>query len=45
MQPGAITEVLNRYVLAFAEQKDEPSPATLKQLTQEIQTILDMPRL
>lgn len=45
VQPGGITEVLNRYVLAFAEQKDEPSPATLKQLTQEIQTILDMPRL
>jgi len=37
--------VLNRYVLAFADLKQEPTPAILKEMTREIQNILDLPRL
>jgi multiple sugar transport system substrate-binding protein len=44
-QPGAIQEVLNRYLNDIADLKQEPNPSVLKQMTAEIQTILDLPRL
>jgi ABC-type glycerol-3-phosphate transport system substrate-binding protein len=44
-QPGAIQEVLNRYLNDIADQKQEPTPAIMKQMTQEIQVVLDLPRL
>ena len=44
-QPGAIQEIQGRYMNDFMDQKQEPTPATLKQMTTEIQQVLDMPRL
>ncbi|MGH2355527.1 MAG: hypothetical protein ACRDJN_28295, partial [Chloroflexota bacterium] len=44
-QPGAIQEVLNKYLNDIADLKQEPTPSVLQQMTGEIQTILDMPRL
>jgi multiple sugar transport system substrate-binding protein len=44
-QPGAIQEVLNKYLNDVMDLKQDPNPAFLKQMTTEIQTILDMPRL
>jgi ABC-type glycerol-3-phosphate transport system substrate-binding protein len=44
-QPGAIQEVLNAYLNDIADLKQEPTPSVMKQMTQEIQNILDLPRL
>lgn len=44
-QPGAIQEVMNKYLNDIADQKQEPTPAIMKQMTGEIQQILDLPRL
>jgi ABC-type glycerol-3-phosphate transport system substrate-binding protein len=44
-QPGAVQEVLNKYLNDIADLKQEPTPAIMKQMTQEIQVVLDMPRL
>ncbi len=44
-QPGAIQAVLNKYLNDIADQKQEPTPAIMKQMTGEIQQILDQPRL
>ena len=44
-QPGAIQEVLNRYLNDVADLKQAPTPSVMKELTAEIQTILNMPRL
>ena len=44
-QPGAIQEVLNRYLNDIADLKQAPTPSVMKELTAEIQTILSLPRL
>jgi multiple sugar transport system substrate-binding protein len=44
-QPGAIQEILNRYLNDVADLKQEPTPALLKEMTGEIQNVLSMPRL
>lgn len=44
-QPGAIQEVINKYLNDIADLKQEPTPAVLKELNTEIQKILDQPRL
>jgi ABC-type glycerol-3-phosphate transport system substrate-binding protein len=44
-QPGAIQEILNKYMNDFADLKQEPNPSVIKEMTNEIQGILDMPRL
>ena len=44
-QPGAIQDVLNTYMNDFMDQKQEPTPANIKQMTTEIQQVLDQPRL
>ncbi|HET7770491.1 MAG TPA: hypothetical protein VFN74_17080, partial [Chloroflexota bacterium] len=44
-QPGAIQEIVNRYQNDFADLKQEPTPAVMKELASEVQKILDMPRL
>ncbi len=44
-QPGAIQEILNKYLNDVADLKQEPTPSYIKQMVQEIQTVLDMPRL
>ena len=45
LQPGSLQEVLNKYINDIGDLKMEPTPATMKELTTEIQTIMDMPRL
>ncbi|HEX2514663.1 MAG TPA: extracellular solute-binding protein [Chloroflexota bacterium] len=45
LQPGAVQEVLNKYLNDIADLKQEPTPAIMKQMTQEIQVVLDMPQL
>jgi multiple sugar transport system substrate-binding protein len=44
-QPGAIQEILNKYMNDFADLKREPTPSVVKEMTSEIQHVLDMPRL
>ncbi|HEX2186517.1 MAG TPA: extracellular solute-binding protein, partial [Chloroflexota bacterium] len=44
-QPGAIQEVLNKYINDIVDLKQEPTPALMRELTTEIQHILDMPPL
>lgn len=44
-QPGAIQEIINRYLNDIADLKQEPTPAVMKELNSEIQKVLDMPRL
>jgi multiple sugar transport system substrate-binding protein len=44
-QPGAIQEILVKYINDFADLKQEPNPSVMGQLTSEIQNVLDMPRL
>ena len=44
-QPGAIQEVLNKYLNDIVDQKQEPTPAILRQMTTEVQQVLDQPRL
>ena len=44
-QPGAIQEILNKYLNDVADLKAEPNPSYIKEMTSEIQKILDMPRL
>ncbi|MBI3971530.1 MAG: extracellular solute-binding protein [Chloroflexi bacterium] len=44
-QPGAIQEVLNKFLIDIVDLKQEPTPAILKEMTTEVQKVLDMPRL
>jgi hypothetical protein len=44
-QPGALQTVLDSYLNDFTDLKQEPTPATLKQLTTDVQQVLDQPRL
>ena len=43
--PGGVNEVVVKYVNDIADLKIEPTPATLKEMTSEIQKVLDLPRL
>ena len=42
---GHIQPILDRYMNAFLDLQMEPTPATVKEMTSEIQKVLDMPRL
>lgn len=44
-QPGAIQEIVNKYLNDIADLKQEPTPAIMKEMTLEIQKVLDQPRL
>ncbi len=44
-QPGAVQTVLDKYLNDFVDLKQEPTPAILKEMTAEVQTVLDQPRL
>ena len=44
-QPDAIQAIINRYQNDFADLKQEPTPSVMKELTAEVQRVLDMPRL
>jgi multiple sugar transport system substrate-binding protein len=44
-QPGAVQEVLNKYINDMMDGKQEATAALLKQMTTEIQQVLDQPRL
>jgi len=44
-QPGAIQEIMNKYLNDIADLKQEPTPAVMKELNTEVQKIMDMPRL
>ena len=44
-QPGAIQEIMNKYLNDIADLKQEPTPAVMKELNNEVQKIMDMPRL
>jgi hypothetical protein len=44
-QDGAIQPTVNKYLNDIADLKQEPTPAIMRELTSEIQKILDMPRL
>ncbi|MGI8423033.1 MAG: ABC transporter substrate-binding protein [Chloroflexota bacterium] len=44
-QPGAIQEIINKYLNDIADLKQEPTPAVMKELNSEVQKVLDMPRL
>lgn len=43
--PGAIEEVVNKYIVDSADLKRAPTPSLLKQLTRDAQNILDLPCL
>jgi multiple sugar transport system substrate-binding protein len=43
--PGGVTEVVTRYTNDIGALKQEPTPAIMKELTAEIQKVLDQPRL
>jgi multiple sugar transport system substrate-binding protein len=45
LQPDSFQAVLNRYINDFADLKQEPTPAVLRELNSELQNILDQPRL
>jgi ABC-type glycerol-3-phosphate transport system substrate-binding protein len=42
---GHIQPILDKYMNAFLDLQMEPTPATVKEMTSEIQKVLDMPRL
>lgn len=42
---GHIQPILDRYMNGFLDLQMEPTPATVKEMTAEIQKVLDMPRL
>ena len=42
---GHMQPILDRYMNAFMDLTMEPTPATLKEMTAELQKVLDMPRL
>ena len=44
-QADAIQPILDHYINDFMDQKQEPTPAIMKQMTSEIQQVLDQPRL
>jgi hypothetical protein len=44
-QPGAMQDILNGYLNDFMDLKQEPTPATIKEMTAQIQQVLDQPRL
>ena len=44
-QPGAMQEILNKYINDIFDGKQDATPAIMKQMTTEIQQILDQPRL
>ena len=42
---AAIQPILDRYLNAWMDQTQEPTPATIKEMTSEVQRVLDQPRL
>jgi ABC-type glycerol-3-phosphate transport system substrate-binding protein len=44
-QPGAIAEILTKYLNDMMDLKLEPTPAIIKEMTTEVQQVLDQPRL
>ena len=44
-QPGAIQDILNKYINDIFDGKQDATPAILKQMTTEIQQVLDQPPL
>ncbi len=44
-QPGAIQDIVNRYLNDIADLKQAPNPSTLGEMTNEIQQVLNLPRL
>jgi ABC-type glycerol-3-phosphate transport system substrate-binding protein len=45
LQAGSIQPILDTYINDFVDLKQEPTPATVKQMVTEIQQVLDQPRL
>jgi hypothetical protein len=43
--PEGVTEVVTRYTTTIGNLVQEPSPAITRELTQEIQEVLDQPRI
>jgi hypothetical protein len=43
--PGGVTEVITRYTTEIGELRQEPTPAIMRELTQEIQMVLEQPRI
>jgi ABC-type glycerol-3-phosphate transport system substrate-binding protein len=43
--PGGVNEVVTRYTTAIGDLTQEPTPAIMRELTQEVQKVLDQPRL
>jgi hypothetical protein len=44
-QPGAVQEIINKYMNDIADLKAEPTPAYMKQMNEELQKILDEPSI
>ena len=44
-QPGAIQDVLNKYINDIFDGKQDATPAIMKQMTTEVQQLLDQPML
>jgi len=44
-QPGAIQDILNKYINDIFDGKQDATPAIMKQMTTEVQQVLDQPRL
>ena len=42
---GGVQPILDRYFNNWMDMKEEPTPATIKEMTSEIQKVLDLPRL
>jgi hypothetical protein len=43
--PGGVNEVVTKYTNDFGSLVQEPTPAIMREMTQEIQRILDQPRI
>jgi multiple sugar transport system substrate-binding protein len=43
--PGGVNEIVARYLNDVADLKQEPTPSYLKEMTAEIQNVLELPRL
>lgn len=44
-QPGAVQDIINKYMNDIADLKAEPTPAYMKQMNEELQKILDEPSI
>jgi ABC-type glycerol-3-phosphate transport system substrate-binding protein len=43
--PGGVNEIITKYTNDFGALKQEPTPAIMKEMTTEVQRVLDLPRL